>query len=86
MNEIIFEDYMKKAALMKMAFERHQTYLSSIRAVVHLFYQENIDDKVLMNQIPYDYICHVIKLMDNDLKLVNELFSHQVDTISEQVQ
>ena len=76
---------MEKSILLKMAFERHQSYLSSLRALEHLFFNKDENTEPGNNQeIATQYMAHIVRLMEDELTAISELHSHQMALLSEQ--
>ena len=63
---------MKHIALNKMALERHANYVSTARAILHLYQDEKTN-----TYFPFENLQHIFDLIDSELHAQNALLDQQ---------
>lgn len=80
------EKCLKKSVLLDMAFERHNSYLCSLKALAYFFYDgknDKVSDQAADANLSAHYLGHLISLMDQELQTISDLHSSQREIISQ---
>ena len=63
----------QKAILIKLAYERHENYISASRAILNLSRDEETEDDPL-----FDNLAHILNLMAEEVGALNHMLEKQV--------